>query len=87
MKLRWLSLLLAAFLLAAPTLSADDGSTDLSLGELIEQLVSLILDDELGTSQTPSGADQQEVPPFYPPGGAALNGDQPEGGVNYPPSG
>ncbi len=86
MKLRWLSLLLAAFLLAAPTLSADDASADLSLGELIEQIVSLILGEEVGLSLPPSG-DQLEGGPNYPPSGAVLNVDQPELGTFYPPGG
>lgn len=74
MKMRWLSLLLAAFLLVAPTVLADDGSSGGWLGDLIDQIVSLVLgEDDLGSNS--------------PPSGQALNGDEAELGMSLPPSG
>jgi type IV secretory pathway VirB2 component (pilin) len=71
MKLRWLSILVAVFLLAAPTVSADDGSVAAALQNLIDQIVAIVTGGD-PTAQTPA---------------SALNGDYPEHGLVYPPSG
>jgi hypothetical protein len=72
MKLRWLSILVAAFLLAAPTVSADDGSLADALQNLIDQIVAVVTGDDPAASQAPANAGP---------------GQQDEGGLNYPPSG
>lgn len=71
MKKRWLPLLFAAFLLAAPTVSADDGSVAAALQNLIDQIVAIVTGDD-GATTAPA---------------SALNGDYPEHGLVYPPSG
>lgn len=91
MKKSWLSLLFAAFLLAAPTVSAGDGSAAGVLEELIGQLVALFVGDELGSYYPPSGqaltGDEPEIGNYYPPGGQAVSGTDPELGSYYPPNG
>lgn len=90
MKKLWLPLLFAAFLLAAPTVSASDGSVAGALEELIDQLVSLFVGEELGSFYSPGGQTSDadaEVGSYYPPNGQALIGDEPEIGNYYPPGG
>jgi hypothetical protein len=72
MKLRWLPILFAAFLLAAPTVSADDGSVADALQNLIDQIAAILTGDEPAEST---------------PGDSALNDDFPEHVAIYPPSG
>lgn len=71
MKMRWLSILFAAFLLAAPTVSADDGSVAAALQNLIDQIVAIVTGDD-GSAPAPA---------------SGLNGDYPEHGLIYPPNG
>lgn len=84
MKLRWLALFFAAFLLVSPMASADDGSSG-SLEELVQQIVAWILGSPADPGGDPSGLGM-----VYPPGGqpqSITGGDPSEIGMNYPPSG
>ena len=86
MKLRWLALFFAAFLLVSPIASADEGSSSWLAG-VIEQIVSLLVGNATD-STNPQGGPEGGV--IYPPSGepqSITSGDPSELGMVYPPGG
>jgi len=74
MKKHGILLLLAAFLLVAPTASAADYSTSGFLESWLGRLVAFFTSDELGSFYPPGGLDSpggdpSEIGSLYPPGG------------------